>query len=204
MDLPTVLAPLVTATLTGAAVWLRERKQERLRRSVPLAATAQLRQSEILTDLATHLSCSRALLACVHNGGSVPHGGSDLKMTVLAESEPPPGVRRVSSEFQGRPITDPEHRRLICEVDRHEMRLVYTTDLEPGTMLADEYQRAGLLSVWFVLVRPTAKTWYYLSCSSKHVMSPSADARATLRGAASKLARLCVQDLDLTLDDPRG
>ncbi len=201
VDLEQITAAIVTGALTGAAVWYRDRRKERLRHAVPAAATAQIRQAQILTALCSEIGAARALLIKVHNGGEIPHGGRDLKITALAESDPVPGVPRIAPEIQGRPILDPEYLRLIHDLHRHRVLLIRTDDLTPGSMLRDEHERAGIASAWASVVLAEPERWYMLLCESRHALEPAPAARAVMRAAAARLSRLVVRDLDLTLDD---
>lgn len=201
MDLEQTTAALVAGALTGLAVWLRDRRAERLRHAVPAAATAQIKQAQILTELRAQLGGVRALLIKVHDGGQVPHGGRDLKITALAESDPLPGVPAIAAEIQGRPILDREYLRLIHDLDREHVLLIRTADLRPGGLLRDEHERAGVSSAWAVLVLAEPERWYFALVEARHVMGADGASRAVLRSAAARLARLCVRQLEITLVD---
>ncbi|MEC9048925.1 MAG: hypothetical protein VYA51_13015 [Planctomycetota bacterium] len=191
MDWPEILTTVTTSVLTGVAVWLRDRRKERLLRAVPIVASAHLQQEKVLNALARELGAHQCLLLKAHNGGKIPHGGSTLKVTVVAEAEPPPGMARVRSEFQARPIDDSDYLRMLRDVDRQGFVLLKTEELKEGTMLGDEHRRAGIRSSWVMRVRAEPEQWYYLSCGSRHVMTPNAISRAVLRSTAAKLNHLC-------------
>jgi hypothetical protein len=200
MDLEQIAAAVVSGALTGAAMWWRDRRKSKLDHAVPAAAVAQIRQTEILRELCDEIGGCRAVLLKAHNGGSIPHGGSSLKVTILAEATTM-GVPCVRLSYQARPITDTQYLRLIRDVDRAGLLLVRTRDLEAATMLRDEYERANIASAYVAVVLREPERWYYLSVQSVHEMKSTPHARAVVRAAAARLSRLCVRDLEITLDE---
>jgi len=201
VDIEQAIAALVSGALTGGAVWLADRRKQRLKGAVPSAATAQIKQSMILTELARDLGAHRALLLKVHNGGEIPHGGRDLMITALAESEPVDGVPRLAREIQRRPILDPEYLHLIHDLEEHRVLLIRTADLNRRSWLRDEHARAGIRSAWACVVRATPRSWFFVLAESRHEMDLADASRAIVRASASRLARYCVRDLDATLED---
>ena len=200
VDLSEIVAACVTGLLTGAAVWYRDRRKERMRHAVPAAATAQLKQRKVLTALARDLGCVRATLIKIHDSGQVPHGGRDLKATILAESDPVPGVAPIALDWKGRHL-DPEYLRLVYELEGAGVLMIRTADLGSGTLLRDEMDRIDAVSAWAVTVRAEPERWFLALCESRHLMAPTATARATLRAASARLARCVVPNLDVTLED---
>ena len=71
--------------------------------------------------------------------------------------------------------------------------LVHTSKLRVGSMLRDDYERAGMLSSWVAVVRREPERWFYLTADSRNLMQPTPHSRAVIRSCAAQLSHLCSQ-----------
>jgi hypothetical protein len=163
--------------------WLARRRRQLA--SAPVAAIQAVHAiyQELVTLLA-ETDAKRIVLLRAENSGQIPRAGQPLYVTVAYEVHER-GVRRVTSEWQRRPVDQPYVATLVSLAAQGYVEL-HIQQLPKG-ILRTVYEADGIERSWLYSLVSTPTAWFYLSIPFPPEATTDARIRALVEGAVARL-----------------
>ncbi len=175
--------------------WL-ERRRRRLA-SAPVAAIQAVHAiyQELLTLLA-ETDAKRVVLLRAENSGQIPRAGQPLYVTVAYEVHER-GMRRVSSEWQRRPVDQPYVATLVDLAARGHVEL--RVQQLPKGILRTVYEADDIARSWLYSLVSTPTAWFYLSIPFPPDATTDARTRVLIEGAVARLQQTLQDQHDISV-----